>query len=52
MLKYYLISAIFSAHLSTYCDVALALSAFRPAVPPPPRWGANMLMLRRHNSMW
>jgi len=24
----------------------------QPAVPPTPRWGANMQMLRRHNSRY
>ncbi|XP_017483281.1 PREDICTED: uncharacterized protein LOC108372141, partial [Rhagoletis zephyria] len=51
MLKHYLIIVIFGANLCSYWGImAQTLKVFRPAVPPPPRWGANMQMLRRHNN--
>ncbi|XP_036318183.1 zinc metalloproteinase nas-13-like [Rhagoletis pomonella] len=51
MLKHYLIILIFGANLCSYWGImAQTLKVFRPAVPPPPRWGANMQMLRRHNN--
>uniref|UniRef100_A0A0K8W9L2 Peptidase M12A domain-containing protein n=1 Tax=Bactrocera latifrons TaxID=174628 RepID=A0A0K8W9L2_BACLA len=50
MRKYYLVIALIGAYFATHRHGVQALSAFRPAVPPPPRWSANMQMLRRHNN--
>lgn len=43
---------VFSLSLEQIKPGSAAIGRFEPVVPPPPRWGANMQMLRLQNSLY